>query len=616
MASVCPTEGTPVGHEQVLISTIAIGLSLAFLCGLIARRLGVPLILGYLVAGVLIGPNTAGYVADAAVATELAEIGVILLMFGVGIHFSIGDLRAVAPVAVPGALAQISVAVVLGTGLGLMLGWSLVGALTLGVAVAVASTVVLLRALIERGELDSLQGRIAVGWLVMQDLFAVLVLVLMPSLAPILTGEPNGDVSAPWPLNTLGPLGALTWALLLAAAFALLMLLVGRRFVPWLLELVAREQSRELFTLSVLTVALGIAYAASAGFGVPLALGAFLAGALVSGSDTSHQAAADALPLRDAFVVLFFVSVGMLVDPGWLLANPVPVLLVALVVVVGNALSSWLIVALLGYSARVATTLAIGLGQMGEFSFIVVTLAITLGLVPDTELQLVVGASLVSIVVNALAFRLVDPVSRWAAARPTVRRLTERRAGELVRLDRLHDEDALRSHAIVVGHGRVGRLITAALGRRGFSYVVLSEDRHEIERLRRAGVPALFGDASNPDLLEYARLAVARVLVVAISDGHAAGLIVDRARVLAPRVAIVVRTHSEHERDAFQGMSSDIQAVLGELEVAVQMTRYTLTRFGVSMREAEAVAQGLRGRGGRLPTPGSTFTRGGGSGAG
>jgi CPA2 family monovalent cation:H+ antiporter-2 len=287
----------------------------------------------------------------------------------------------------------------------------------------------------------------------------------------------------------------------------------------------------------------------------------------------------------------------MLVDPAWLIANPVPVLAVSIVVIIGNALISWFAVALLGYSARVATTLAIGLAQMGEFSYIVVTLAITLGLVPEDELQLVVGASLVSIT---------------AAAQPTVRRLTERRAGELVRLDRIHDEDALRNHAVVVGHGRVGRLITAALGRRGFSYVVLSEDRHEIERLRRAGIPALFGDATNPDLLEHARLKAARVLVVAISDGHAAGLIVDRARELAPRVAIVVRTHSEHERDVFQDMGSDIQAVLGEMEVAVQMARYALTRFGVSMREAEAVAQGLRGRGGR-PLPRSTFTRGGGA---
>jgi CPA2 family monovalent cation:H+ antiporter-2 len=601
-----------VGHEQVLIATIAIGLSLAFACGLIARRLGVPVILGYLVAGVLVGPHTVGYVADAAIATELAEIGVILLMFGVGIHFSLGDLRAVAPVAVPGALVQIAFAVVLGTGMGLVLGWSMAGAVILGIAVAVASTVVLLRALIERGELDSLQGRIAVGWLVMQDLFAVAVLVLLPSLAPIITGHPNGSTLAPWPLGELGPLGELTWALLLAGIFALLMVVVGRRLVPWLLELVAREQSRELFTLSVLTIALGIAYAASAIFGVPLALGAFLAGALVSGSDTSHQAAADALPLRDAFVVLFFVSVGMLVDPAWLIANPGPVLAVSIVVIIGNALISWFAVALLGYSARVATTLAIGLAQMGEFSYIVVTLAITLGLVPEDELQLVVGASLVSITLNALLFRAVDPVSRWAAAQPTVRRLTERRAGELVRLDRIHDEDALRNHAVVVGHGRVGRLITAALGRRGFSYVVLSEDRHEIERLRRAGIPALFGDATNPDLLEHARLRAARVLVVAISDGHAAGLIVDRARDLAPRVAIVVRTHSEHERDVFQDMGSDIQAVLGEMEVAVQMARYALTRFGVSMREAEAVAQGLRGRGGR-PLPRSTFTRGGGA---
>ncbi len=575
------------------------------------------MIIGYLVAGVLIGPNTVGYVADGATASELAEIGVILLMFGVGIHFSIADLAAVAPVAVPGALGQIGVATVLGTILGLGLGWTLAGAVILGIAASVASTVVLLRALIERGELDSLQGRIAVGWLVMQDLFAVAVLVLLPSLAPLITGHPNGDGAAPWVLGTLGPLGELTWALLRALAFGALMLIVGRRLVPWLLDLVAREQSRELFTLSVLTVALGIAYASSALFGVPLALGAFLAGALVSASDTSHQAAADALPLRDAFVVLFFVSVGMLVDPAWLLANPLPVLAMTAVIVIGNAIAAWLIVALLGYSARVGTTLGVGLAQMGEFSFIVIGLAAVLGIVPDDALQLVVGAALVSIALNAVLFRAVDPLSRWAVTQPWVRRLTERRAGELVRLDRTHVEDMLRNHAIVVGHGRVGRLITSALERRGFTYVVLAEDRHEIERLRKAGIPALFGDASNPDLLSHARLDSARVLVVAISDGHAAGLIVDRARELAPRVAIVVRTHSEPERDAFVAHGGDIQPVLGELEVAVQMTRYALTRFGVSMREAEAIAQGVRGRGGRpYAAPRSIFTRSPGPGTG
>lgn len=575
------------------------------------------MIIGYLIAGALIGPNTVGYVADGATASELAEIGVILLMFGVGIHFSIADLAAVAPVAVPGALGQIGIATILGTLVGLGLGWTLAGAVILGIAASVASTVVLLRALIERGELDSLQGRIAVGWLVMQDLFAVAVLVLLPSLAPLITGHPNGDGAAPWVLGTLGPLGELTWALLRAGAFAALMLIVGRRLVPWLLDLVAREQSRELFTLSVLTVALGIAYASSAVFGVPLALGAFLAGALVSGSDTSHQAAADALPLRDAFVVLFFVSVGMLVDPAWLLANPLPVLAVTAVIVLGNSIAAGLIVGLLGYSARVGTTLGVGLAQMGEFSFIVVTLAAVLGIVPDDALQLVVGAALVSIALNAVLFRAVDPLSRWAVTQPWVRRLTERRAGELVRLDRTHVEDMLRNHAIVVGHGRVGRLITSALERRGFTYVVLAEDRHEIERLRKAGIPALFGDASNPDLLSHARLDTARVLVVAISDGHAAGLIVDRARSMAPRVAVVVRTHSEHERDVFVAHGGDIQPVLGELEVAVQMTRYALTRFGVSMREAEAIAQGVRGRGGRPYTPPrSIFTRSPGSGPG
>ena len=258
-------------HEQALISTIAIGLSLAFVCGLVARKLGIPMLIGYLVAGVIIGPYTAGYVANAAIATELAEIGVVLLMFGVGIHFSVKDLLAVGGVAIPGAIGQIVFATVLGTLLGLALGWPPAGALILGFAVSIASTVVLLRTLIERGELDSLQGRIAVGWLVMQDLFAVSILVLLPTVAPIITGQPGGDTGAPAILGTLGPVGELTWALLRAATFADLMVLVGRRLVPWLLDIVAREQSRELFTLSVLAVALGLSFAASGIFGVPLA---------------------------------------------------------------------------------------------------------------------------------------------------------------------------------------------------------------------------------------------------------------------------------------------------------------------------------------------------------
>jgi CPA2 family monovalent cation:H+ antiporter-2 len=463
---------------------------------------------------------------------------------------------------------------------------------------------VLLRALIERGELDSVQGRVAVGWLIVEDLFTVVVLVLLPGIAPMLGGTGKSDGSVMGVLTDLG------LAILGAAFFAGIMLVLGTRLVPRILDLVARERSRELFVLAVLALALGVSYLGYLVFGVSLALGGFLAGAVVSDSDLSHQAAAEAYPLRDAFTVLFFVSVGMLVDPAWIIANPLPVLLVSAVVIGVKWIATYGIVELLGYPQRIGLTVAAASSQVGEFSFILITLGVTLGLVPDDALQVVVAAALVSITLNPLLLRTVEPLTQRFDAVPVLHRLSERSAGHVEVLDRSHPEDRLRNHAIVCGHGRVGRLITAALDRRGFPYLVITDDRHETARLRDLGTPTLFGDAANPDLLAHARLSTAKVLIVAIADGHAARLIVDRAHEMAPRVSVVVRTHSESDRDTFWEMGGVVQPVMGELEVAVQMTRYALTRFGVSMLEAEAVAQGLRGRNGRpWAAPRSTFTR-------
>ncbi len=389
-------------HEPALISTIAIGLSAALVGGLLARRLRLPSIVGYLVAGIAIGPVTPGLVADAHIATELAEIGVILLMFGVGIHFSIRDLLAVKGIAVPGAIVQSTVATVLGVVIGLALGWGVGAGLVLGLALSVASTVVLLLALGERGELESPQGRIAVGWLVVEDLLTVAILVLLPSIAPLLGGHGAAESA-----SGFGPLGDLALALVKAAAFAVLVLVAGSRIVPWLLAVVAREGSRELFTLGVLAIALGIAFLSSAVFGVSLALGAFLAGAVVGESDLSHQAAAEALPLRDAFAVLFFVSVGMLLDPASLLANPLAVLAVVALVVGAKSLAAFGIVALFGYPLRTGLTVAAGLAQVGEFSFILATLGLSLGLLPAEGYQLIVAAALFSITLNPFAFRLI-----------------------------------------------------------------------------------------------------------------------------------------------------------------------------------------------------------------
>ena len=405
-------------HSAALLETIAIGLGAAFIGGLVATRLRLPTIVGYLLAGVAVGPFPPGLVADTEVAQQLAELGVILLMFGVGIHFSIPDLLAVRGVAIPGAMGQILVATLLGAGLGVLLGWGLVGGVVLGLAVSVASTVVLLRALEERGELDTPQGRVAVGWLIVEDLFTVLVLVLLPTLAPMLLGEGGGigDV-------VLG----LGIALAKLVVFAILMLVVGVRVVPRLLEYVERTGSRELFTLSVL--AIGIAVAALVVFGVSFALGAFLAGIVLNESEVSHKAASEALPMQDAFAVLFFVSVGMLLDPAALIAQPVAVVLIVLLVIVAKAAAAFLIVALLRRPIRVSLTVAAALSQVGEFSFILATMGLALGLIPDAAFQLVVAASIVSITLNPVLFRLVAPAEAWFRARPGLLHAVQGRGG-------------------------------------------------------------------------------------------------------------------------------------------------------------------------------------------
>ena len=576
-------------HEPVLISTIAIGLTAAFIGGLLARRIGLPAIVGYILAGVVIGPFTPGLVADPTIATQLAELGVILLMFGVGIHFSIHDLLAVRSIAIPGALIQTVVAAVLGIALGSGLGWGPGGGLVLGLAISIASTVVLLRVLEDRGETDTVQGQIAVGWLIVEDLLAVLVLVLLPSIAPVLGGGADASTAG------AGVLLDVLLALAKAAIFAILMIVAGARLVPWLMLVVAREGSRELFSLAVLAIALGLAYVSSSVFGVSFALGAFLAGAVVSESDMSHQAAADALPLRDAFAVLFFVSVGMLLDPAYLLANPLPVLAVLTIIVVGKALTKLLVVGLAGYPPRVALTVAAGLAQIGEFSFIVGTIGRALGLLPEAGYQLIVAGALISITINPALLALIEPLERRLRSTALMTGLMDRRAGELARIDD-EEQASLRLHAIVCGYGRVGRLLGPAFERRGFRYVVITQQRDEVDRLRASGVTAIYGDAANPVVLRMAGIDTARVVVVAISDPNETRLIVERARELNLNVDVVVRTHSDTEAAHLRSLGGKIQAVHGERELAVQMARYALRRFGVSATEAEAIAQGLRGR--------------------
>jgi CPA2 family monovalent cation:H+ antiporter-2 len=572
-----------VEHGGALITTIALGLSAAFIAGLIARRLSLPSIVGYLLAGVAIGPFTPGLVADQEIATELAEIGVILLMFGVGIHFSLRDLLAVRGIAIPGAIGQSAIATTLGIGLGLMLGWEPVEGLVLGLSLSVASTVVLLRALIQRNALDTAHGRAAIGWLIVEDIFTVLVLVLLPSLALLNAGAGgNGDV-----------LPSLLEAILKAGALALIVVVAGTRIVPWLLLQVAREGSQEMFTLGVLAVALGIAFLSSAVFGVSLALGAFLAGTVVGETDLSHKAAADALPLRDAFAVLFFVSVGMLLDPAYLVANPLAIVAIVALVVIGKAAAAIGMVVLLGYPIRTGLTVAAGLAQIGEFSFILATSAVGLGLLPEEAYQLIVAGAILSITINPLAFALVDPVDAWLKTNPALRRRLERGGGPLARPS--PDRPPRAGHAVICGWGRVGRTVARALEARGFTYVVVEEHRKTVESLRTRGVEAFYGDMADAELLKHAGIGQARVLVFAAYDPPAEEFAVDHALRVNPKIEIVARveTPEEAKRLLERGAS---QIVEGERELAVQMARYTLRRFGVSTREVEAIAQGLRRR--------------------
>jgi CPA2 family monovalent cation:H+ antiporter-2 len=477
-------------------------------------------------------------------------------------------------------------------GLGLAWGWRASEALVLGLAISVASTVVLLRALEDRGLLDSVHGHVAIGWLIVEDLFTVLVLVLLPALAVPLGGHSGEGLAA-----TAGGgnvLVVLVLALGKAAVFVVLMLYGGTRVVPWMLAQVARSGSRELFTLGVLAVALGVAFAAAELFGVSLALGAFLAGVVLAESDLSHQAAADALPMRDAFAVLFFVSVGMLFDPAILLDAPVRVAEVVGVIVVGKALAAFCIVAVFGHPVRTGLIVAAGLAQIGEFSFILIGLGGALGLFPEEGRNLVLAGALLSITLNPLLFQAIDPLEGWLRGRPRLAALLAHRSRELAKLPA--EAGTLRGHAILCGHGRVGSIVAEALERRGFHYIVIEQNRRTVEALRARGVPALYGDAGNAAVLAHAGMETARVLVVAVPDAATVRQVAEHARGANPRLPVVVRTHSAGERDHLReaGVAA---AVLGEQELALELTRYTLHRFGVSANEVRAILGGLRHRG-------------------
>ncbi|HEY0929128.1 MAG TPA: YbaL family putative K(+) efflux transporter [Gemmatimonas sp.] len=585
-------------HDTALIATIAAGLGLAFIFGLLATRFRLPPILGYLLAGVAVGPFTPGFVADQALASQLAELGVILLMFGVGLHFSIADLMSVRRIAIPGALAQIAVATGLGAVVSHWWGWSWGSGIVFGLALSVASTVVLLKALEERGILDSADGRIAVGWLIVEDLITVLALVLLPALAPMLGASPEtvaaaGDVGGHAPAAGGSLMGTLVVTLAKVAAFVAVMLIVGRRLIPWLLTRVMNTGSRELFTLAVLAVALGIAFGAAALFGVSFALGAFFAGVIVSESDFSHEAATNALPLQDAFAVLFFVSVGMLFDPTILLREPVHVLAVVFIIMIGKAIASLGIVLLFRYSLHTALTISASLAQIGEFSFILAALGVSLGLLPNEATGLIVAGALLSITLNPFVFKTVEPIAAWLRSHPRLADLFEREVGEIAELPPFVNEDSLRDHAVLIGYGRVGAPIGAELALHKVPYVVIEASRERTEVLRERDLPVIYGDATRPDILEDAHLERARLLVVAAPDAVQTRAIVALARQLNPNITVLVRTHSDEERTFLEGHGAK-QALVGERELAVSLTRHALREYGVA-HDMEAVAARMIG---------------------
>ncbi len=527
-------------HSVSLINTIAAGLGLALVLGFLAARIRLPALVGYLLAGVIIGPFTPGFVADAGIAAQLAEIGVMLLMFGVGLHFSLDDLLAVRKIAVPGALVQIAVATLMGGSLALWWDWPVGAALVFGLALSVASTVVLLRALESLGLLDSYTGRIAVGWLVVEDLAMVLVLVLLPPLASTLGGSADGaDAGAIW--TTLGV------TLLQVGGFVALMLVVGRRAFPWILWQVARTNSRELFTLCVVAAAVSIAFASAALFGVSFALGAFFAGMVMRESEFSQRAAEESLPLRDAFAVLFFVSVGMLFNPAVLIERPLQVLAVVLVIVVGKSIAACVLVLAFRYPLNTALTVSASLAQIGEFSFILVGLGVSLKLMPAEGQSLVLAGALISIATNPLWFSLIAPLQKWLHAHSSFARGLEARDDPLAELPTTTEARYLSRQVVLVGYGRVGRRIAAALTAHQIPFVVAEQNRELVEKLRAEGVAAVWGDASEPAVLIQAHIARARVLVIAAPDAMNVRQMVETARTLNPEIETVIRSHNEDE---------------------------------------------------------------------
>lgn len=562
-------------HNIPLITTLVAGFGMALIFGFLAERIRVPALVGYLVAGIALGPATPGFVADVHLASQLSEIGVMLLMFGVGLHFSLDDLMEVKRIAVPGAIVQMAMATALGMGVAWWWGWGWASGLIFGLSLSCASTVVLLKALEARGVLESMNGRIAVGWLVVEDLATVLVLVLLPPMAGILSGSAPVEGAKPLWL-------AIIQTLLQVAAFIALMLVAGRRMLPWLLWHIAKTGSRELFTLAVIASAIGIAYGAAQLFSVSFALGAFFAGMVMRESEFSHRAAEESLPLRDAFSVLFFVSVGMLFEPKILIEEPLHVLAVVGIILFGKSIAAFALVLIFRYPLNTALTVSAALAQIGEFSFILAGLGVALGLLPAEGMSLVLAGALISIALNPVLFAAIEPFRRWALKRSEFARRLESRADPYAELPVSTERKYLEGQVVLVGYGRVGKRIAKSLDERGIPYVVAEQNRELVETLRERGQAAVSGNASDPSVLIQAHIANAAMLVVATPDTLHIRQMADTARALNPSIEIVLRTHSEEESVMLRKENFGT-VFFGEEELARGMTAHVLQRFAPEM---------------------------------
>jgi CPA2 family monovalent cation:H+ antiporter-2 len=564
------------------------GLGLAFVLGAVANRLRLSPLVGYLVAGIMIGPFTPGFVADQALARELAEVGVILLMFGSGLHFSLADLLSVRKIAIPGALAQIALVTLLGIGVGYAIGWPLGAGIMFGLSLSVASTVVVLRTLQDKHQLQSEQGRIAVGWLIIQDLAMILALILLPAFSAVLGGDANAvEGASSGPLAFFKPTtltGALGLTLAKLAAFFALMILVGRRVMPWILHYIAHTGSRELFRLAVLAIALGVAFGAAQLFGVSFALGAFFAGMMLAESQLSQSAAQETLPLRDAFAVLFFVSVGMLFDPTIAVRQPLLVAVTVVIILAGNAAAVFAIARLFRHSIQSAVALGLTLSQIGEFSFILAGLGIELELLPETGRDLILAGAMVSILVNPLLFVAAERLlPRWLKTREGAAPAEEAGEAEIPELPRT----SLTNHAVLVGHGRVGSLVAQTLAEMGQPYLVIEERPAIAERLRETGIEVIVGNAAQPGMLDAANVAGARFLISAIPNPFESGNLIEHAREANTALDIIARAHSDAEVEYLTKLGASL-IIMGEREIARGISEHIRERAGGAVEVDES----------------------------